>query len=93
MDKTEFMNTYLHILEQHKLPFVEVDASQGQVFVPREFISEDGSIYLNISPEAIRDLKIVDGIFHCRATFKSEVFSLSFPLTNIIEIVAEDEDA
>jgi stringent starvation protein B len=92
MTETEFMSIYTEILKQHKLPVVNIDASQGEVFVPREFIDEDGSIQVCISPQAVRNLRIEDDTVYCRVTFNQKPFCLSFPLASIIEMFEESDD-
>ncbi|MDR3478424.1 MAG: ClpXP protease specificity-enhancing factor SspB [Gammaproteobacteria bacterium] len=92
MTEAEFFDLYHQIISRHKSPLIELDASQGEVFVPREFINDDGSIVLNLSPKAVRSLKVLNDVVYCRASFKSQVFSLSFPLANIIDIFEEDNE-
>jgi len=92
MNQAKFFDLYRDMVNRKKIPVVTVDASQGEVIVPREYINEDGTIQLSLSPKAIRDLRIINDLLYCRATFKEEVFSLSFPLSNIIDMYEDEGD-
>lgn len=86
MNESQFVDLYTYILKNKKTPIVSIDATHGEVFVPRDYIEENGIIQLCISPKAVRDLKILNDAVYCRASFKQQVFCISFPLTNIIEM-------
>lgn len=90
MNEVEFMNIYAAIVKDNKSPMVNIDTHVGQVVVPRDLIEEDGSILLDISPSAVRYLKVENETVYCRASFNKEVFCLSFPLDSIIEMYAGD---
>ena len=92
MTEEEFLGIYQGILNRNKTPVVEIDATHGQVFVPREFIDEDGAIVLSLGPNAVRALKVLNDTVYCRASFKSQVFSLSFPLANVVDMFPEEGD-
>jgi stringent starvation protein B len=92
MNEVDFMSIYTDILKRNKSPIVNIDASIGEVVVPREFIEESGHIQIGISPQAVRNLKVINDIVYCRASFNQEVFCLSFPLASIIDIYEEDDD-
>jgi stringent starvation protein B len=92
MNEFEFIELYTNIIKQKKIPTVNVDATHGEIFVPREYIHEDGTIQLSLSPTAIRDLKVTNDTVYCRASFKRQIFSISFPLANIIDMSIEDEN-
>lgn len=86
MKAAQFFDLYTYLLKNQKNPVVSVDASHGEVFLPRDYIGEDGTINLSIGPKAVRDLEVLNDRVYCRATFNNEVFCISFPLDNIIEI-------
>ncbi len=92
MNEMQFMSLYSTMLKNGQAPIVNIDTSFGEVIVPREYIEPDGTLQICISPEAVRNLNIENNIVYCRVTFKSEPFCLSFPLDNIIEIFAENDD-
>lgn len=89
MNESQFLDLYTNILLRKNTPIVDVDVSQGAVFVPREFIDQNGRIQLSLSPKAIRDLNVTNDTLYCRASFKNKIFSLSFPLANIREVTEE----
>ncbi|GEM_PF-6043353 len=84
MNESQFIELYTNIINQKKIPAVMVDTTYGEVFVPREYIEDDGIIQLCLSPTAVRELKVVNDTVYCKASFKSKVFSISFPLANIV---------
>ena len=86
MNVAQFFDFYKYLLKNKKNPVVNVDASHGEVFVPRDLIDEDGTISLGIGPKSVRNLKVLNDTVYCRATFNKNVFCISFPLNNVIEM-------
>lgn len=77
------------IIDNKCTPFLVVNANFPRVKVPVEFI-EDGQITLNISPDAIRDLKVGNDFFEFRASFSGVVHIISAPIKAVLAIYAQE---
>lgn len=92
MTEAEFFETYLYVIKRRNTPIVDVDATYGEVFVPRDCINDDGSIQLSLCPKAIRNLNVKNDAVYFRATFNEKVLSISFPLENIKGIMESGDN-
>lgn len=71
-------------------PFLVVNAFAPKCFVPEEFIEKNGEIILNISPDAVRDLKITHKLIEFRASFSGIVHNISVPVGAVLSIYAHE---
>jgi stringent starvation protein B len=77
------------IVDSRCTPLLVVDATQPRCNVPREYI-ENGEIILNISPDAIRDLKISSNVVEFKASFSGIAHLISVPVKAVLAIYAEE---
>ncbi len=70
-------------------PLLVVDATFPRCNVPQEYI-ENGEIILNISPDAIRDLKINSNLVEFKASFSGIAHLISVPIRAVLAIYAEE---
>lgn len=80
---------YEWIVDSNCTPFLVVNANYPRCNVPQEHI-EDGEITLNISPSAIRDLKILNDMVEFRASFSGVVHIISAPVKAVLAIYAHE---
>jgi stringent starvation protein B len=80
---------YEWISDSHCTPVLVVDAMHPQSRVPHEYV-DDGEVVFNISPSAIRDLKILNDIVEFKASFLGMVHLISAPIQAILGIYAEE---
>lgn len=80
---------YEWIVDSSCTPFLVVNATYPRCNVPKEHI-ENGEITLNISPGAIRDLKILNDVVEFRASFSGVVHLISAPVKAVLAIYAQE---
>lgn len=80
---------YEWIVDSKCTPFLVVNANFPRCKVPQEFI-EDGQITLNVSPDAIRDLKLGNDFVEFRASFSGIVHIISAPVKAVLAIYAQE---
>lgn len=80
---------YDWIVDSQCTPFIAISANYPRCKVPLEFV-EDGQITLNISPEAIRDLKIGNELVEFRASFAGIVHIIAAPVKAVLAIYAQE---
>ena len=80
---------YEWIVDSGCTPLLTVNANSPRVSVPTEFV-ENGEIALNISPDAIRDLKITNKHVEFRASFSGIVHIITAPITAILAIYTQE---
>lgn len=80
---------YEWIMDNKCTPFVVINAIYPRCKVPQEFV-EDGQITLNISPEAIRDLKMGNEFVEFRASFSGVVHIISAPVKAVLAVYAHE---
>ena len=78
---------YDWIVDNACTPYLVVNADYPRCQVPSEHV-ENGEITLNISPTAIRDLKISNDLVEFRASFSGVVHIISAPVKAVL---ANDE--
>lgn len=82
---------YEWIIDSECTPILVVNADYPNTFVPPEFI-EDGEICLNVSPDAIRELKLGNSIIEFRASFTGVVHFISVPVAAVLAIYAHENE-
>jgi stringent starvation protein B len=80
---------YEWIVDSACTPFLVVNANFPRCNVPRDFV-ENGEITLNISPSAVRDLKINNDSIEFRASFSGIVHIISAPIKAVLAIYAQE---
>lgn len=77
------------IVDSKCTPLLVVDATMPRCNVPQEYV-ENGEIILNISPDAIRDLKINANLIEFKASFSGIAHIISAPVRAVLAIYAEE---
>jgi stringent starvation protein B len=80
---------YEWIVDSQCTPLLVVDATMPRCNVPQEYV-ENGEIILNISPEAIRDLKVNRNLVEFKASFSGIAHLISVPVKAVLAIYAEE---
>lgn len=80
---------YEWIVDSKSTPLLVVDATMPRCNVPQEYV-ENGEIILNISPDAIRDLKINRNLVEFKASFSGIAHLISVPVRAVLAIYAEE---
>jgi stringent starvation protein B len=71
-------------------PYLVINARLEGVAVPVEFVQADGSITLNISASAVRNLRIsADGVFF-DSRFKGQPYSIVAPIKAVLGLVSRE---
>jgi stringent starvation protein B len=80
---------YDWIVDNNCTPYVLINASFPRCKVPLEFV-ENNEITLNISPQAVRDLKISNDAVEFRASFSGVVHIIYAPIKAVLAIYANE---
>lgn len=77
------------IVDSKCTPLLVADATMPRCNVPQEYV-ENGEIILNISPDAVRDLKISANLIEFKASFSGVAHIISVPVRAVLAIYAEE---
>lgn len=77
------------IVDSGCTPFLVVNANHPRCNVPQHFV-ENGEITLNVSPTAVRDLKIGNDLVEFRASFSGIVHIISAPIKAVLAVYAQE---
>jgi stringent starvation protein B len=80
---------YEWIVDSKSTPLLVVDATMPRCNVPQEYV-ENGEIILNISPDAIRDLKVGRQLVEFKASFSGIAHLISVPVKAVLAVYAEE---
>jgi len=80
---------YEWILDNDCTPYILVDAEQGGVDVPRQYV-KDGQIVLNISPAAVIELEIENDAVHFNGRFGGVPVDVYVPMHAVMGIYARE---
>jgi stringent starvation protein B len=80
---------YEWIVDSRCTPLLVVDATQPRCNVPQEYV-ENGEIILNVSPDAIRDLKVSSNVVEFKASFSGIAHLISVPIRAVLAVYAEE---
>jgi stringent starvation protein B len=80
---------YEWIIDSRCTPLLVVDATQPRCNVPQEYV-ENGEIILNVSPDAIRDLKVSSNLVEFKASFSGIAHLISVPVRAVLAVYAEE---
>ena len=80
---------YQWIVDSNCNPILVIDANNPRSKIPRDFV-EGGEIVFNISPTAIRDLKMLNDLIEFKASFSGVIHIISAPVKAILAVYAEE---
>ena len=80
---------YEWIVDNECTPYVLVDASAGDVLVPKQFV-KDNQIVLNISPDAVVDLTITNNAVSFNGRFGGVATDVFVPIAAVVGIYARE---
>lgn len=81
---------YDWVLDNDLTPHLLVAADADGVDVPRQFVTEDGKITVNISPGAVRDLSLENQLVSFSARFSGQSYSVSLPPGAVLALYARE---
>lgn len=70
-------------------PHLLIDAASEAVIVPKEYVA-DGRIVLNVSPTAVRSLKLTNDTLSFDGRFAGQAFQVSAPTSSVMAIYAKE---
>lgn len=79
------------IVDNDYRPHIVVDTTVNGVAVPQDYINEDGSIVLNISPGAVRDFLVDDMSVSFDSRFNGKVERIYLPMQSIRFVTCPEE--
>ena len=77
------------IVDSGCTPILVLDATNPRCKVPKGY-AEGGEIVFNISPDAIRDLKISNDFVEFKASFTGVIHIISAPIKGVLAVYAEE---
>lgn len=80
---------YQWIVDSGCNPILVIDANHPNIRIPKDYI-EGGEIVFNISPAAVRDLKILNDCVEFKASFSGVVYIIYAPVNAILAVYAEE---
>ncbi len=81
---------YEWLLDNQLTPYLLVDASQDNTQVPREFVQENGTIILNMSPTAVQSLELENEYVSFTARFSGQVQQIYVPMVAALGLYAKE---
>lgn len=78
------------IVDSACTPYLVANAIYPHCKVPQQYVDENSQITLNVSPEAVRDLKISNEFVEFRASFSGIVHFISVPIKAVLAIYAQE---
>lgn len=81
---------YDWVLDNDLTPHLLVAADAPGVHVPRQFVTEDGKITVNISPGAVRGLSLDNDLIHFSARFSGQSYNVSLPPGAVLALYARE---
>ena len=81
---------YDWVLDNDLTPHLLVAADADGVDVPRQFVTEDGKITVNISPGAVRGLILENELISFSARFSGQNFNVSVPPGAVLALYARE---
>jgi len=80
---------YEWLVDNDLTPYLLVDANRESVHVPSRYV-EEGRIVLNVSPNAVRDLKLGNDLIAFEARFGGTAFAISLPPEAVLGVYARE---
>ncbi|WP_353158216.1 ClpXP protease specificity-enhancing factor [Salinisphaera shabanensis] len=81
---------YDWVLDNDLTPHLLVAADADGVDVPRQFVTEDGKITVNISPGAVRGLSLENELISFSARFSGQSYNVSLPPGAVLALYARE---
>ena len=81
---------YEWLLDNQLTPYLLVDAKQKEAQVPMEFIQENGTITLNMSPTAVQNLELENDYLSFSARFSGKVQHIYVPMSAALGLYARE---
>ncbi|WP_353250277.1 ClpXP protease specificity-enhancing factor [Salinisphaera sp. T31B1] len=81
---------YDWVLDNDLTPHLLVAADADGVDVPRQFVTEDGKITVNISPGAVRGLSLDNALISFSARFSGQNYNVSLPPGAVLALYARE---
>lgn len=78
------------VLDNNLTPHMLVAADAPGVHVPRQFVTEDGKITINVSPSAVRNLVLDNDLIRFSARFSGQPFEVEIPPGAVLAIYARE---
>lgn len=82
---------YQWIVDSQCNPILVIDANNPRCKIPQDYV-EGGEIVVNISPTAIRDLKMANESIEFKALFSGVIHIISAPIKAVLAVYAEEND-
>lgn len=80
---------YQWIVDSNCTPILAMNSNHPKLKVPQEFIDGD-EILFNISPSAVRDLKILNDTIEFKASFSGVIHIITAPFRAALGVYAEE---
>lgn len=80
---------YQWIVDSNCNPILVIDANNPRAKIPQDF-ADGGEIVFNISPAAVRDLKMLNDLIEFKASFSGVIHLISAPVKAILAVYAEE---
>jgi len=80
---------YQWIIDSKCNPILVIDANNPRSKIPQDFV-DGGEIVFNISPSAVRDLKMLNDLIEFKASFSGVIHIISAPIKAILAVYAEE---
>ena len=80
---------YQWIVDSNCTPVLVIDANNPRAKIPHDFVEGD-EIVFNVSPTAVRDLKILNDLIEFKASFSGVIHIISAPIKAILAVYAEE---
>jgi stringent starvation protein B len=77
------------IVDSNCTPILVIDANNPRCKIPLDY-AEGGEIVFNISPVAVRDLKISNDFIEFKASFSGVIHIISAPIKAVLAVYAEE---
>lgn len=81
---------YDWVLDNDLTPHLLVAADADGVDVPRQFVTEDGKITVNVSPGAVRGLSLDNELISFSARFSGQNYNVSVPPGAVLALYARE---
>lgn len=81
---------YEWVLDNGLTPHILVAADADGVAVPAGFVTEEGRITINISPDAVRGLELGDSLIRFSARFSGEPCEVDVPPGAVLALYARE---
>jgi len=81
---------YEWVLDNDCTPHLLVAADAPGVTVPKQFVTEDGRITINVSPSAIRELELGNDWITFSARFSGRGYNISIPPGAVLALYARE---